>query len=85
MHMTQHISQRMAQRGITKDLIDVVLTHGEFEDDRAILDRKNAKKLLEELQRKERLIKKILDKGGLVVVTEGGALITTYNFAGREH
>jgi len=80
MHMTQHFSQRMSLRGITKDIVDLVLAHGEQEGDKAILSRKNAMRLLEALQHKERLVKKIIDKGGLVVVADGDALITTYNY-----
>ena len=38
------------------------------------------KKFLEKTKRDLMTAKKILDKGGLVVVTEGGNLITTYDF-----
>jgi hypothetical protein len=50
------------------------------DQDKYVLGRKEALRLLEELQRSERLLKKILDKGGVVVVADGGALITTYNY-----
>lgn len=85
MHMTQHISQRMSQRGITRNLVDFVVTHGETEGDRFIINRKVAQRLLESLQEQQRLIKKILDKGGVVVVTNEDALITTYNIDARKH
>ncbi|MDF1527389.1 MAG: DUF4258 domain-containing protein [bacterium] len=39
-----------------------------------------------ELGLKKRVTMKLLDKGGLVVVTEGGHLITTYHYGnGRKH
>ena len=38
------------------------------------------KKFLNKVKRDLVIAKKILDKGGLVVVTEGGKLITTYDF-----
>lgn len=79
MRDTQHIRQRMSQRGVSRDMVDLVLTHGTIEQDKYILGRREALRLLELVQRQERVIKKILDKGGVVVVAEGGALITTYN------
>ena len=36
-------------------------------------------------QRDERLLKKIVDKGGLVVVADGVAVLTAYNFESRGH
>ena len=85
MHMTQHFGQRMSHRGVTKDLVDLVLAHGEQEGDRAILNQKSAKRLLAELQHQQRIVKKIIDKGGLVVVSTGETLITTYNYGVSEH
>ncbi len=85
MHTTQHINQRMSQRGITRDLVDFVVAHGETEGDRFIINRKVAMRLLESLQEQQRLIKKILDKGGVVVVTNEDALVTTYNIDARKH
>ena len=82
MHMTQHFGQRMSHRGVTKDLVDLVLAH---EGDRAILNQKSAKRLLAELQHQQRIVKKIIDKGGLVVVSTGETLITTYNYGVSEH
>jgi hypothetical protein len=80
MQQTQHIKQRMSQRGISSDMVELVLAHGIPDQDRYVLGRKEALRLLEEFQRSERLLKKILDKGGVVVVADGNALITTYNY-----
>ncbi|WP_250510325.1 DUF4258 domain-containing protein [Caballeronia sp. GACF4] len=80
MQQTQHIKQRMSQRGISRDMVELVLAHGIPEQDRYVLGRKEALRLLEDFQRSERLLKKILDKGGVVVVADGDALITTYNY-----
>lgn len=85
MRPTRHIKKRMSQRGINRGMVDLVLTHGRPDQDRFVLDRKEAISLLETLQREERLLKKIVDKGGLVVVAEGATLLTTYNYASREH
>lgn len=80
MQSTQHIKQRMSQRGISREMVELVLTHGIADQDRYVLGRKEALRLLEDFQRSERLLKKILDKGGVVVVADGDALITTYNY-----
>lgn len=79
MRHTHHIKQRMSQRGISQDMVELVLAHGTPDQDKYVLGHKEALRLLEELQRFERVVKKILDKGGVTVVAEGEALITAYN------
>ena len=83
MHPTQHLQARMGQRGINGAMVDLVLRHGRIDHDRHVLDRKEAQSLLQTLKREEQLLKKVVDKGGMVVVTEGNALITTYNYTCR--
>ena len=62
----------MAQRGIPKRLLDFTRKHGRLEGDRfCILDRKEAAHLIEQLTEEMRLAKKVLDKGGIVVVESG--------------
>lgn len=85
MHATRHIQQRMSQRGVSQDMVELVLTHGTPEQDKYVMGRKEALGRLETLRREERLLKKVLDKGGVVVVAEGGSLITTYNCDGRRN
>ena len=81
MHKTRHLQQRMGQRGINQAMIDLVLGYGENEGDKVVLSRKRSEQLREAL----RTLMKIVDKGGLVVVAEGDAQITTYNYTGRGH
>jgi hypothetical protein len=76
---TRHMAARMNSRGITQDLVDLVLHFGRDEQDKLILDRKGLRGLLDELRELERTVIKALDKGGIVVVEAGGALITAYN------
>lgn len=79
MNKTKHIATRMGQRGISRDMLDMVLAVGE--DGRAgrvFIDRKKAEQIL-------RTVKKILDKGGVEVVVEGDAMVTTYNYRGKRH
>jgi hypothetical protein len=94
MHITNHAGQRMNQRGITKEMIELTLQYGATQDEVTTLSRDAAARLVAELQRQMKILKKLLDKGGLTVVTafsdesvilEGGIildetiLITTYN------
>jgi hypothetical protein len=70
----------MSQRGVTSDMVDFVLTHGRNNGDKIILSRKDLVLLVEGLDGAQRAIAlKLLDKGGLVVVEDCGAILTTYN------
>lgn len=79
MQHTHHIKQRMSQRGISQAMVDLVLAHGVIQGDKYVVGRKEAQRRLNELENERRVLTKILDKGGVEVVTEGDALITTYN------
>jgi len=81
MHKTRHIKQRMAQRGISQAMVDMVMRYGDLDGDKVFLSRKATGRLMEEA----RTLVKILDKGGLVVVANGDMQVTTYNYEGRGH
>ena len=78
-HLTKHCAARMSQRGIPGDLVSLVCSFGRDDQDKLILDRRDLKSLLAELRVLERTVIKALDKGGVVVVETGGALVTAYN------
>ncbi|TDF62062.1 DUF4258 domain-containing protein [Cupriavidus sp. L7L] len=84
MRQTKHMKQRLSQRGISQDMVELVLAHGTPDHDKYVLGFKEARRLLEQFQGFERVLKKIIDKGGVTVVAEGEALITAYN-CGRRH
>ena len=99
MHITYHAGQRMNHRGITKEMIELTIQYGEVQDEVRTLSREAAARLVVELQRQMKIAKKVLDKGGLTVVTAssdesvilGGTiifdetiLITTYNCASQK-
>ncbi len=44
--LTRHIKEKMSQRGIYKDLLDVVLIYGVVKKDKVILNRKRCKNIL---------------------------------------
>jgi hypothetical protein len=69
----------MSQRGVTGDMVDFVLNYGFVEQDKYVLGKRQALELLNDLKKQERLVKKILDKGGVTVVALDDVLITTYN------
>jgi hypothetical protein len=79
MRISQHAAQRMSQRGISRRLVELTLQYGRIEGDRRVLDRKESQRLIEDLTEQMRIAKRVLDKGGVTVVEQNGALITTYN------
>ena len=81
MNTTRHFSQHMSQRGVNREMVAVVRDYGVLEGDRVVLGQRDAGRLINELMRKLRVLKKIQGKGGLVVVEAGDCLVTTYNLS----
>ena len=79
MYTTNHINQRMNQRGINKRMIETVLEFGQSDYDRISLNRSGAEKVIALLESKLRALKKIADKGGITVVYDNNSLISTWN------
>jgi hypothetical protein len=79
MNLTHHARQRMSQRGIPSRLVDFALRHGRIEGDRHVLDRKESLRVMDALMDELRTARRILDKGGITVVEDHGAVITTFN------
>ena len=78
MQMTAHIDARMNQRGIRKDLVELALDLGEIEGDRYVLTSKMIDAEIEGVRRRMKALTEARKKGGVVVVADGEALITTY-------
>ena len=85
MQPTRHIKQRMSQRGISQEMVNLVIAHGVIQGDKYVVGRKEALQRLRELDSERRVLTKILDKGGVSVVTEGDTLITAYNRDSQNH
>lgn len=83
MDPTQHIEKRMAQRGISRSLVNLAMQLGTPEKDKLVLGKKELRERLEVLDSERRMLMKALDKGGVVVVQSNGKLITTYRCEGR--
>ncbi|GGW24843.1 hypothetical protein GCM10011452_10310 [Gemmobacter lanyuensis] len=82
MQMTNHIDARMNQRGIRKELVELTLDLGEIDGDRYVLTSKIIDAEIAGLQRRIRALGEARKKGGVVVVAEGEALLTTYRASG---
>jgi len=76
---TLHSRHRMSRRGIPQRLVNFALRFGRVEGDRHVLDRREARRVVESLQEDLRLAMHVLDKGGLTVVEDDGHVITTWN------
>ena len=81
MYETLHINQRARQRGITNRMIELTLEYGIVQADKIKLGTRRIKKLLRTHKNLKSDLLKILDKGGLVVVVSGAAMITAYNWS----
>ncbi len=77
---TKHGMDRMNQRGITREMIELTLEYGQYKKDKIILKARDIKRLIKKVsgEIKAKLMK-LLDKGGLVVVlSDDYAVITVY-------
>ncbi|MGE6993788.1 DUF4258 domain-containing protein [Pseudomonas sp. NPDC047961] len=83
MQATHHCKARQAQRGIPLNMIDYVLAHGTQSRDKVVFGDREAKQRLAELDEERRMLMKLKDKGGVVVVADGDTVITTYNLSRR--
>ena len=82
LEFTIHGRARMNQRGISKEMIDIVLEFGEYVKDKVILTSKKIKAIIKKVsaELKSKLLK-ILDKGGLIVILgDDCSVITVYNY-----
>ena len=75
---TKHMGQRMNQRGIRKDVIELAIAFGDTEGDRCVLGRDQLKTLISSLDQLRSTALRAMDGGGLVVVEAGGSLITAF-------
>jgi hypothetical protein len=78
LQLTKHALQRMNQRGITKQMIELALSYGKFVKDKVVLGKKEIKRLIRKYPNLKTDLLKLFDKGGLVVVLEDNYIITLY-------
>ena len=83
MAKTKHYGARVSQRGIREAMVELAQLHGIPHGDKLVLGRKQIQSVLEALDRERKELIRAIDKGGVIVVESGGALITAYDFDSR--
>ena len=78
MAKTRHIQQRMAQRSIRYEWLEIVKTFGIDQGDKTILNQKGIDQALAELKKLSSQMQKMRSRGGMVLVEDEGQEITTY-------
>ena len=80
MPKTRHYGARISQRGIRESTVELAQLHGIPHGDKLLLGRKQILSVLAALDRERKELIRAMDKGGVVVVECGGAVITAYDF-----
>ena len=81
MQLTKHVHQRMNQRGITGQMLELAITYGDYDGDKLLLNRKMISLFLREIESLKAKLLKVMDKGGVVLgIGDDGQGITTYNY-----
>jgi hypothetical protein len=80
MSKTRHYGARISQRGIRESTVELAQLHGIPQGDKLVLSRKQILSVLAALDRERKELIRAMDKGGVVVVECGGAVITAYDF-----
>ncbi|TDG11652.1 hypothetical protein E2F43_18245 [Seongchinamella unica] len=78
MARTRHIQRRMSQRGIQGGMLDLVSQFGVEKGDLCYVNGKACADAVKELDRLRKLLIKMQEKGGIVLVRDGDVDITTY-------
>ena len=78
MSKTRHIQQRMSQRAITSQMLEIVKMFGMDDGDKTYLNRKGIDAALRELNKLSQQMQKMRSRGGVVLVESGDTEITTY-------
>ena len=83
MTATQHCIKQMHNRGITNAMIQMVQLFGYQVGDRVVMDKRQIKELLAEINELRHQLIKMYEKGGVAVVEKNGRLITTFAIQDR--
>ena len=78
MAKTRHINQRMNQRSISQQMLEIVKMFGIDEGDKTVLNKKGIDAALVELNDLAKTMQKMKSRGGLVLVESGDTELTTY-------
>ena len=78
MSKTRHIQKRMARRSIREAMLKMVETFGVSDGDTRVLNRKGCDAALAEIEDLKKNLVRVRERGGIVLVKDGGVQITTY-------
>ena len=79
MAKTRHIHQRMNQRAISQQMLEIVKMFGVDDGDKTYLNKKGIDAALNEINNLSKQIQKMRSRGGLVLVESGEVEITAYS------
>ncbi|MFW9608876.1 MAG: hypothetical protein ACMV0H_01595 [Aquaspirillum sp.] len=80
MARTRHLQQRVSQRSIQYEWLDLVKTFGTDDGDKIFLTRQGIDLVLNEMKKLAAHLQKMRTRGGVVLVENQGQEITTYSF-----
>lgn len=78
MAKTRHIHQRMNQRAISQQMLEIVKMFGIDDGDKTYLNKKGIDAALLEINVLSKKMQKMKNRGGLVLVESGDVEITAY-------
>lgn len=78
MAKTRHIHQRMDQRAISQQMLEIVKKFGVDDGDKTFLNKKGIDAALSELTSLSKQMQKMKGRGGLVLVASGDVDITAF-------
>jgi len=79
MAKTRHIHQRMNQRAISQQMLEIVKMFGVDDGDKTYLNKKGIDAALNEMNNLSKQMQKMRNRGGLVLVESGDVEITAYS------
>lgn len=82
---TQHILQRMSQRGISKKIVNLVSKFGIADGDKLILNKKGCQKSRETLKGLLKTLSMIESADGYVVLEKQGDKLIAYRLDSSKH
>ena len=85
MTKTKHYGSRISQRGIRETTVALAQRYGIRHGEKLVLGRKQIRHVIEEFDRQRKELVRAMDKGGVVVVEQGGTLVTAYDFDSFNH
>lgn len=75
---SMHMEERMGQRGIGKQLVDLALEYGQPDGDRFVLSQRDIRAQMDACRQELKALERAYKKGGITVVATGETLITAF-------